>query len=125
MLHYHSVVRHMLLYLLILLLPIRGWAAESMAVQMVQDQISAQSTAESAMPADCPMLAKLDVTRDDQSDAQDQHSVCPSCQLCMSMTDAPSPTLALGKAAPAGFVVHRSATFRSADLVQQQKPPIS
>lgn len=110
---------------MILLLPLRGWAAESMAVQMAQGQVSAQSAHESAMPADCPMFADQNTTGDDQPDTQGQHSVCPSCQLCMGMTAATSPAPALGKVAPMVLTAHKATAFRSADLLEQQKPPIS
>lgn len=123
---YHSLVRHVLLYLLILILPIRGWAAEVMAVQMAQSELPAAVAMASGMPADCPMLVGLDATGDDQPDSQNQHAVCPSCQLCMGMTAValPAPTT-LAQLAPAGLVAHCAADFQSAELVRQQKPPIS
>jgi hypothetical protein len=108
---------------LILILPIRGWAAEVMAVQMAQSEIPVAVA--SGMPADCPMLAGLGVAGDDRSDSKNHHAVCPSCQLCMGMTAVSLPVLALGKSAPACLVVHNAAAFQSADLVRQQKPPIS
>jgi hypothetical protein len=93
-----------------------------MAVQMAQGQMASWSATESAMPADCPMLAGADAAGDEQDAV---HAACPSCQLCMGMTAAAAPAPALGNVAPASLVVQPSAAFHSADLVRQQKPPIS
>jgi hypothetical protein len=54
-------MRQILLILMIALLPLRGWASESMAVSMAVQQLvvaQMQTVDEAGMPADCPLFGQ-------------------------------------------------------------------
>jgi hypothetical protein len=44
--------------LLILVLPLRGWSAQQMAIQMIPSPLAAATAGIQAMRADCPMIAQ-------------------------------------------------------------------
>ena len=106
--------------LLIVLLPLRGWAVERMANDM----------AAGAMPADCPMLQMVQVAPADTSSSDGKETspadrTCQSCQLCMSLVAQEMPTLQADQPAPHARAVHSAYGFTSADLPRSIKPPIS
>lgn len=118
----------LLLILLVMLIPLRGWSAERMAVQMTSSQVHVAAAggpvSVAAMPADCPMLAQPAWDAEKSPAPSKSHAGCQTCQLCMSLaTQSFSPTslLAYERHAPP---VAASASFLSADLARQVKPPI-
>lgn len=118
----------LLLILLVMLIPLRGWSAERMAVQMTSSQVSmvvaAGAVAMEAMPADCPMLAQPASEAEKSPFPSKSHVGCQTCQLCMSLAAQSFPfphLLAYERHAPP---VSAAAHFLSADLARQAKPPI-
>jgi hypothetical protein len=118
---------HLLVILLIMLLPLRGWSAERMAIQMTQSQAIVEVTGDQVfmggMPADCPMMAQTSSEAEKSPTLFKSHSGCLTCQLCMSLasqnTSSPN-VLAHERQAPP---VSISVSFISADLTRQGKPP--
>ena len=110
-------MRRFLLILLILLLPLRGWAVESMSVPS------------SAMPEDCPMMAPAADADDGQQGAH--HAVqksscgCQSCHLCMPLAQAFAAWIDAVLEAPASVLSLRETIHVDADLALAIKPPIS
>jgi hypothetical protein len=117
-------VKRLCLIVLILLLPLRGWTADAMAVAMGMHGLAAASAqaALSDMPADCPMLSIAGQAAADGS-VSGTGKTCNTCQLCMGVAApfavAVEPTMSDAASAPA----HRPAAFISADLALSAKPP--
>jgi hypothetical protein len=117
----------LLVILLVMLLPLRGWSAERMAIQMTQSQaiveVIGDRVSMAGMPADCPMIAQTSSEAEKSPTVSKSHSGCLTCQLCMSLAspDTSSPHLmAHERQAPP---VSISVSFISADLTRQGKPP--
>lgn len=116
----------MLVILLVILIPLRGWSAERMAIQMAQQsQVAVEVGIEHvSMAADCPMMTQLPSQTEKSSTPSKSHVGCQTCQLCMSMADqdfsGPN-VLAYETPAPP---VSGKASFISADLSRHAKPPI-
>lgn len=117
-----------LVILLVMLMPLRGWSAESMALQMALSPLTAdvagQQVSMDAMPADCPMLAQQASETDKSPRPAKRHSGCLTCQLCMSLAtqDLAAPDLlTYERQVP---TVSVAVSFISAELVRQAKPPI-
>jgi hypothetical protein len=117
-----------LLILIIMVIPLRAWSAQSTAIQIAHSQASVQAVDEQVsmggMPADCPMLA-LQAPKDAESPSPAKGlAACQTCQLCMTLASWSFPQthlLAYARQLPpkAGH-----ANFISADLARQAKPPI-
>lgn len=118
----------LLIILLVMLLPLRGWSAERMATQMLLSQAAVQVAGEpiemAGMPADCPMLAQAAPETDKSPAPAKSHVGCQTCQLCMALaalSPAPPPLLSYERQIRP---VPAKASFISADLSRQVKPPI-
>ena len=131
-------MRVLVLALAILLLPLRGWLGDAMAVQSVQPQqtISAEAEAGPAMHAmhDMTGMAEMaDMARDPASHPPAAHApanpdcktTCTDCQLCHSVAMTVWPELALLGAAPREAPSFRPVVFASAEPARGFKPPIS
>lgn len=114
--------------LLVILMPLRGWSAESMAFRMAYSQAVAEVAGEqvsmSDMPADCPMLAQTGSKAEESSSASKDSAGCQTCQLCMTLG-----SLNFWQTQLAAHLIEvhpetASARFISADLTPQVKPPI-
>lgn len=123
-----------LLLLLIALLPLRGWVAQSMAGDMLQQR--AAMVAEAAQPApatatpdhDCmghDAPAPQQAPEHDVSHGQDDCPTCASCQACSSVALSPAPPAlpALRFTQPRPQTVAR--VHASAEPATALKPPIS
>lgn len=120
---------------LIALLPLRGWSATGMAIQMaLMESAAVASSAESntsAMPADCPMMQMASSAVGDPSHSSDKsmdvkgHQGCQTCQLCMGMAVLDSLSAKFTEPAPFGPTLARADRFSSAELFEDSKPPIS
>ena len=113
--------RFLLIALVLVLLPLRGWAGDVMAVNMgltavAQGKIS--STAQSAMSADCGMRAHL--TRDDAAHC----SNCDTCELCLAVHNLTIATWADRQQARQVEPLTLDAGFSNAASALNLKPPI-
>ena len=118
------IARFLFLALMLVLLPLRGWAGNVMAINMVAGMATATATAattaerhapadnaasQSAMPADCPMHTQAlaagasgdsrnDLTDEAAvhagADASDQAAFCTSCDTCELCLAVANPAVA-------------------------------
>ena len=118
----------LLLAVMVVLLPLRGWAGTTMAVGMVvQQAAAAQAGPMAGMPDDCPM--RLGATSTPSNAPGDTNSPpcsgCDTCELCLAIASFTTPQFhakplrhsTVPAAVPHGFV--------SADRARGLKPPIS
>jgi hypothetical protein len=113
-------VSRFFILLLIVLLPLRGWSADLMGMQMAAGQV--------AMSADCPMMAAMPAstpTPDSTHDDSDLQRSCQSCQLCMPLIALETLTLDTLTVKPQAPQAHHVARFDSAELARAVKPPIA
>jgi hypothetical protein len=128
-------MRYLLIALMIVLLPLRGWAGNAMAVDMAAQQVlvaqasaasAAAMVAESAMPADCPMHLQAVADKADQASPVNAHcSSCDTCQLCLALATWTQPDWPAGAMSRPGAPLLAGTSFRSADSAASLKPPIS
>jgi hypothetical protein len=130
-------MRHLLLALMIVLLPLRGWVGDAMAADMAAASTSPQQVVAVAAPAEMSGAPTDSAAHDDcpghasaspEAPAPVSHadcSTCPSCQACHAVgmvAGVPAlPALPLPMAPP----VTRHAVFTSAVPAPGLKPPIS
>ena len=127
--------------LLIVLLPLRGWAGHVMAIDMAAN-IAANMATETAsnsaadlqrlhgfanqmpMPADCAMHSQpaTDVVADD---AITHCSSCDTCELCLAVTSVAQVQWSAGRALQHSFLSAFDMRFSSAVKTSDLKPPIS
>jgi len=114
--------------LLVVLLPLRGWSAERMAIQMAQSQAIVEATEEqvsmAGMPADCPMMVQATSETQQSPTPSKSHSGCLTCQLCMSLAAQAFSSSNLLAYERQAATVSIAVSFISADLTRQAKPPI-
>ena len=128
-------MRYFWIIVMLVLLPLRGWAGQLMSVDMAMQQVAQAVTSAdgshpmtlASMPDDCPMHAMAtETTSNGQPDSSSPPcSGCDTCELCLTIASFTpsqfhatvfSPTTAPA-AMPHGFV--------SADRASRLKPPIS
>ena len=122
---------------MLVLLPLRGWVGEAMAMDMMAAHvgaiekvathahgISAESTFDAEMQADCH--GATDSEPSDATDATATHcGTCPLCQMCHTVA-APAPFSTLPTPGlPHAQPTTGSARFASAPAAFALKPPIS
>ena len=112
--------RYLLIALMLVLLPLRGWAGNVMAVDMAaMTVVKASVTSQVAMPDDCAMPMQT-------ADGDTVHtcSNCDTCELCLAvanLTYAPLPLNILARhSSPMVF----SSAFTSVASASNFKPPI-
>ncbi|WP_367846304.1 hypothetical protein [Rhodoferax sp. WC2427] len=129
-------MRRFFLILMIALLPLRGWAGEVMAMDILAQHAPAiqkvaahahhtveSSTFDMEMQADCHGAAEA---AHSDADASTSHcGTCPLCQMCHTVA-APAPFFAI----PTPWLPHAQPTtgparFASAPAAFALKPPIS
>jgi hypothetical protein len=122
-------MRRFFLILLMVLVPLRVWAAEGMTVRMASMQPGTAATAAGepvkAMPLDCPMMAKSGDMQDDQPVENQSHAGCQSCQLCMALAAPQILPLAAPDKVKSGLRIWHPSAYTSADIARDVKPPIS
>ena len=133
------------LILMLVLLPVRGWSAQLMGIEMGAAQMATvqvgtahhASTPNSAdamadmsdMPADCPMH-KAAFTQDaidndsTRSNADQPYPTCQACQLCMPLAVLGHEDLTLGHQRCPTPLPQAGIRFVSAELALAVKPPI-
>jgi hypothetical protein len=132
-----STARLLLLIVLMTLLPLRGWAGDSMAISMMFGTANHHATASAAETAhvvapmamdhaNCAGQSGTVASTDKTTPAPDHCSTCPSCQACFTI-GLIVPMVNVAAALPHTSLRHSStvAWFASADLAHSQKPPIS
>lgn len=117
-------MRFLFIILMLVLLPLRGWAGNVMAVNMAATTV-AQSKINSiasqvSMPADCAMHSQSST-----NDAAVYCSNCDTCELCLAVAN-----LTLVSWSASQLIRHSSplafdASFSSAVRAPNRKPPIS
>ncbi|MDM0059246.1 hypothetical protein [Variovorax fucosicus] len=126
-------MRVLVLALAILLLPLRGWLGDAMAVQSVQPQQTMSAEAGTALHAMHDMAGMTDMAHDHGSRPPAAHApatpdcktTCTDCQLCHTVAMTVWPELALLGAAPRETPSFRPVVFASAEPARGFKPPIS
>jgi hypothetical protein len=121
-------MRHWLLVFLVLLLPLRGWAGDAMAGQMLQQHTPAhvheQAAAPDALPGhDCDHHGTEAGQAQDAPLPASDCPTCASCQACSSVAlSTPAVTLALARCHhPAPCAAQPACT--SAEPTLAFKPP--
>ena len=122
--------RFLFVALMIVLLPLRGWAGNIMAVEMASMAFAQAGVAidasQTAMPADCPMLSQLSSGAGDQNEAALPAGCnCDTCELCLAVANLAdiswSASPLLRHSSPPAF----STRFISAISALNFKPPIA
>lgn len=121
-------MRRSILLLMLVLLPLRVWASDAMALRMVQVdmatlQAAVTAVADQAMPDDCPMMSLATPASDDDHDPSTANAHCTACHLCAAA--AADTTHAAQPRPLAGSMPEPAARFLSADARLVLKPPIS
>lgn len=119
-----GIKRCLLIALMLLLLPLRGWAGNVMAVDMAATAVMqarvVNADIHTAMPADCAM--HLQPSTDG---ASAQCSSCDTCELCLAVANLTpaswSANPLIRHSSPLAF----SASFSSAFSASNLKPPIA
>ena len=116
-------LRFLFIALMIVLLPLRGWAGNVMAVSMAATAVQAKmdsNTSQALMPPDCAMHSQPST-----NDAAAYCSNCDTCELCLAvanLTQASRPASQLTQHfSPLAF----DASFSSSARTSKLKPPIS
>lgn len=120
-------MRHLVLALMILLLPLRGWVGDVMATHMASEAVTIEAgavrTHEMSAPTDCAGHS-ASKQADSSVPTNASSETCQACQAChtvalscntaidSALLEAPSPPLVI------------AAQFTSADTALGQKPPI-
>lgn len=119
--------RKFTLLLLLITLPLRLWAAESMNFQFVQPASMSMQVFEqddAAMMDDCPMMKSQSAQgRHDIGSKSGKYS-CKACQLCMSFGFSHSRILFFAPENQNLIPEVSGRSFISADLAHLSKPPI-
>ena len=118
------LTRFLLIAMMLVLLPLRGWTGNIMAIDMAATSAMQAKMVnvshQTAMPLDCAMHS--------QPSADDAATLCGSCETCELCLAVANLTHATWAASP--FTLHTSplainASFRSASSASSLKPPIS
>ena len=120
------MLRYLLIALMVVLLPLRGWAGDVMAVDMAATTVmqakmvgATDETSQAAMPANCIMQSQAS-----SDDVAAHCCICETCELCLavaSLTTAPWVSSPLVRhSSPLAL----SASFTSAASAANLKPPI-
>jgi hypothetical protein len=124
-------VKRIFIIALILLLPLRGWSAEIMSIQIASSMTTISiakmeaDTAVMEMPVDCPMMSMATgFSPVAKSGATMDHKTCKTCQLCMPLVALDSKMNVFAPNLPHITPVWSVSTFASAVVSRDSKPPI-
>ena len=123
---------------MIVLLPLRGWAADGMATQMASHQIAIESGAaktheirataafnpKNQVEPDCHE-ANTEAAMTDMTANQDHCGTCQACQACHTVALSPSPLEVAASFTSPQLRPTSAAAFTSAASALGQKPPIA
>ncbi|WP_342618510.1 hypothetical protein [Rhodoferax sp. GW822-FHT02A01] len=116
----------LLILFLIALLPLRGWTAQRMVLDMNAPAVVVSMQQQSGMSEDCALQMQMAaLSHGDQDPGATQHAGCQSCDICMPLAALDeAPEMAL-KPIPHAVPVRQPGTFESAEPTRYTKPPIS
>jgi hypothetical protein len=118
----------LLVIILVMLIPLRGWSAERMAVQMAFSQAIVDSVGEQVsmvdMPDDCPTLAQAKSTAEKSSSSFKGSTGCQACQLCVTLASSSFLQTPLTACLTEGQPESAGIRFISANVAPQIRPPI-
>ncbi len=123
-------MRVFVLVLAILLLPLRGWMGNAMAMDTSAHAEATRSSTGHRMNAgsgtahDCHGAKATSLT-DHGPTTPDCQTSCANCQLCSSVALTAWPELAVFREAPHTAPEHAPVAFASAEPAPGLKPPIS
>lgn len=116
------MLRNSLLILLVVLLPIRSFASESMGFSMARSTHSMEMMADSDT-SHCEMMESSSKNSDPQSEQHDKPT-CNACSLCMAFAFAvPAPLMNINQLSYQ-FLQREPLPIHSALLALPIKPPI-
>jgi len=118
-------MRRLFIALMIVLLPVRGWLGDAMAMEMTQHALHA-GTAATAMAPDCHGAAAQ--SPDETSPPAASHDgcgTCTACQVCHTVALADVLLARPARGAPHVLAPAPATGFISAEPARGFKPPIS
>ena len=124
-----NLKRCLLVALMLVLLPLRGWVGNAMAVDMAaQIVMTAQAQTANAVPmlTDCAMA--MQISTDSVKQVSQNSWYCPSCDTCQLCLALATPSQVRWLAKPItrhGAVLLAGVAFASAESAFSFKPPIS
>ncbi len=127
-------MRVLIIVLLLVLTPMRGWAADSMAVQMATQGLGSTPQAEESSPAapaiHCPSMEEHRAEAptayaEDAGDADSPCNNCAACQMCATVALIAQPLISTIHPHVHHLPWAAVPAFSNAELVVGQKPPIS
>lgn len=118
-------MRFLLIALMIVLLPLRGWAGNAMTIEMATQQVFKAQASAVAMPADCPLQAQaLAGNAAETNPTSMQCHSCDTCQLCLALASSTHTAWSADSIDPPGAPLLVSNAYRSAHTAAGYKPPI-
>ena len=116
----------LLILFLIALLPLRGWTAQRMVLDMDAPAAVVSMAQQAGMSEDCALHMQMAAPSHGSHDqGATQHTGCQSCDICMPLAALDeAPVMAL-KPIPHAVPVRQPGTFESAEPARYAKPPIS
>jgi hypothetical protein len=123
-------MRHLLLVVMMILLPARGWASNEMAVGMAASIVTSATAkaGEPMMSADCPMHVQslaADTANDSNPTSTGQQCSCDTCELCVALATVTHIAWPSAGTSPHIEPLTTGIAFHSADSASSLKPPIS
>ena len=123
-------MRQMLLILMIALLPLRGWASETMVVSMAVQQLEAvnrEAPREALRVAGCPFFIQMAEESSPSAQIDSASPLvesCSSCQLCMALVTGYAPMAGIAAHSHHAKLLSSGVSFTSAEHAPRFKPPI-
>lgn len=119
----HRLSRYLFIFLMLALLPLRGWAGNSMAIDMAAMTVAQSRMAgmagQSSMSADCIMQSQAP-----SDDVAAQSCSCETCELCLAVADLTPAQWAVSSLIRHSSPLALSTSFTSAASPANFKPPI-
>lgn len=121
-------MRHLVLALMILLLPLRGWAGDAMATHMASEAVTieagAAGTHEMSAPTDCQGHS-ASKQADSSVPTNASGETCQACQACHTVALSSSTAIDSVLFEAPSLPLVTVAQYTSADTALGQKPPIA
>ena len=120
----HRFLRLLSVSLLVVLMPLRGWAGDVMAVDMAAAIVSKMKVvnidSQAAMPADCAMHSEP------ASAGLEAHcNDCDTCELCLAVANLQAVPWSASQSVRHASPLLPDTRFGSTALATNRKPPIS